>query len=554
MASSCHEVQGEIEHGKFEFVPGLFGDKVTSSSNNEVSQDNIGSNGSLQSDLEEGELIEGIEANDVSALLEQFLEYEEKQGSLDSSPSSLSLHSSLNDASAEAETIALKISSFVEAQDLGIDFKVDEKNSGPSCLDMEISKNLPITVKKERLEVHDLMNNGPFNNGLEEHMDSSKSDRKLHVDNHATDHNYACSGFPMRKAPSIKPEVNDCSIVNGSESTDSPKKAVMPDLKQESEKKISNGTEMNQTRKRRLSCDKNSTDKEKVLPKRYRGPYCEDNSKDYSSSDEDGHYYRSRSRQRSSSDEHSNEDKKYYKKSSRRNSLYSNDSSDERDYDSSDEDTMNERKRRYDPRSSESDLHRKRSSGSDRDSDSYRSRHRRKQRSRSKDRLEKRNDEKKNKAVQDIELERKMGFKFDHNIKGTAKEERRIVYIGKISNKTTKDDVWRRFRPFGPIEKVTVHFRDKGDNYAFVTFFDYSSAAEAIERGNEDSCLPVLDICFGGRRKFCGGSYVDFDSNTSYLEEQEYSRPPSSDEMDFDTLLRLSQKSVKGRKESCKGR
>lgn len=31
-------------------------------------------------ELEEGELIEGIEANDVGTLLEQFLEYEEKQG------------------------------------------------------------------------------------------------------------------------------------------------------------------------------------------------------------------------------------------------------------------------------------------------------------------------------------------------------------------------------------------------------------------------------------------------------------------------------------------
>lgn len=85
------------------------------------------------------------------------------------------------------------------------------------------------------------------------------------------------------------------------------------------------------------------------------------------------------------------------------------------------------------------------------------------------------------------------------------------------------------------------------DNYAFVTFFETSSAAEAIESeccekfsillasffslafvwlevmrkisyftiifssgGNEDSRLPVLDLCFGGRRKFCGGSYVDF--------------------------------------------
>ena len=85
------------------------------------------------------------------------------------------------------------------------------------------------------------------------------------------------------------------------------------------------------------------------------------------------------------------------------------------------------------------------------------------------------------------------------------------------------------------------------DNYAFVTFFETSSAAEAIESeccekfsillasffslafvwlevmrkipyftiifssgGNEDTRLPVLDLCFGGRRKFCGGSYVDF--------------------------------------------
>lgn len=322
--------------------------------------------------------------------------------------------------SAKAENIALKISSFVEAQDLGIDLTVDAKNSGPSSLDMGISKNLPIKVKEESREVDDLTSNGPFGNGLEGHVKNSKSDRKCHVDNHATDHNYACSGFPMRKAPPLKPEVNNCSIANGSKSTDSPKKAVMPDLEQESEKKISNGTEMNHTRKRRLSCDKSSTDKEKILPKRYRGPYCENSSKGDSSSDED-RYYRSRSRQHSSSDEHSNEDKNYYKKSSRRNSLYSNDSSDERDYYISDEDSKNERRRRYDPRSSESDLHRKRSSGNDRDSDSYRSRRRRKQRSHSKDRLEKRSDEKKNKAVQDIELERKMGFKFDHNIKGTAK-------------------------------------------------------------------------------------------------------------------------------------
>ena len=51
-----------------------------------------------------------------------------------------------------------------------------------------------------------------------------------------------------------------------------------------------------------------------------------------------------------------------------------------------------------------------------------------------------------------------------------------------------------------------------------------------------------------------GNVFLFLDSNTSYLEEQEVSRPPSSDEMDFDTLLRLSQKNLKDRKESCRGR
>ena len=31
-----------------------------------------------------------------------------------------------------------------------------------------------------------------------------------------------------------------------------------------------------------------------------------------------------------------------------------------------------------------------------------------------------------------------------------------------------------------------------------------------ISEGNNDSNYDPLDICFGGRRKFVGGSYVDF--------------------------------------------
>ena len=48
--------------------------------------------------------------------------------------------------------------------------------------------------------------------------------------------------------------------------------------------------------------------------------------------------------------------------------------------------------------------------------------------------------------------------------------------------------------------------------------------------------------------------FLFLDSNTSYLEEGEVNRPPSSDEMDFDALLRLSQKGLQNRKESCRGR
>ena len=313
----------------------------------------------------------------------------------------------------------------MEAQDIDFEFVADAKNGASSCLDVEISGNLP-----ECNEGHGVMDNGSLKKQLRE---SLKSNGKPCVDNHATDHNYACSGFPMRKGR----QVSDCLVANGYKSTNSPKKALAPSLEDKSEKCISNIAEMSPSRKRHLSvCNKESTGRERILPKRYRGPYCEDNSKGNISSDEDHHYNRSRSRLHSSSDEQSDlersqqnkkyrsssdTDKNHYKRSYRRHSLCSNDSFDERCHSSSDEDSGHERRCRYYPRGSESDMHQKCSSGSERDSESYRSHHRRRQRSRSKDRSAKRNNGKENKTFHDIELERKMGFKFDHNIKGTAK-------------------------------------------------------------------------------------------------------------------------------------
>ena len=35
----------------------------------------------------------------------------------------------------------------------------------------------------------------------------------------------------------------------------------------------------------------------------------------------------------------------------------------------------------------------------------------------------------------------------------------------------------------------------------------------SILEGNDDPKYPKLELCFGGRRKFVGGSYVDFGKN-----------------------------------------
>eukprot|EP00795_Rhopilema_esculentum_P012456 gene12456-3125_t len=148
----------------------------------------------------------------------------------------------------------------------------------------------------------------------------------------------------------------------------------------------------------------------------------------------------------------------------------------------------------------------------------------------------------------DIEQERKIGF-LVHERRSSG-HERRNVYAGGIKENMTRSDLIRRFEVFGPIERVTLHFREEGDNYAFIVFEDSKDAVRAVEEGNNDPNYTSLDLCFGGRRKFVGGSYVDFDANISYLEENDLSctRPaaPASD-LEFDALLKMAkrQQSVK---------
>lgn len=107
-------------------------------------------------------------------------------------------------------------------------------------------------------------------------------------------------------------------------------------------------------------------------------------------------------------------------------------------------------------------------------------------------------------------------------------EERKIVYVGKIEEGTLSSDLRSRFQTFGPIVDVSIHFRERGDNYGFITFENKEDAYVAVEHGNDDTNLPIYDLCFGGRRAFCKDKYFDLD----HVEEK-----TGMEEIDFDRLL-----------------
>ncbi|XP_071336781.1 peroxisome proliferator-activated receptor gamma coactivator-related protein 1 isoform X2 [Trachinotus anak] len=128
--------------------------------------------------------------------------------------------------------------------------------------------------------------------------------------------------------------------------------------------------------------------------------------------------------------------------------------------------------------------------------------------------------------------------------KEKAIEERRVVYVGRIRGTMTQKELKERFSLFGEIEDCTLHFRDHGDNYGFVTYYDTKDAFTAIENGSKlrkPDELP-FDLCFGGRRQFCKASYSDLDSS------REYDPLPVKGKfhaLDFDTLLKQAQQNLK---------
>lgn len=116
-------------------------------------------------------------------------------------------------------------------------------------------------------------------------------------------------------------------------------------------------------------------------------------------------------------------------------------------------------------------------------------------------------------------------------------EERRVIYVGRIEEGTTKAHLRERFSVFGPIIDISVHFREHGDNYGFVTFAYKVDAYEAVEHGNDDPLLPRYDLSFGGRRAFCKQRYADLDGERNNLAYRSLAPPPRSD-ASFDSLLR----------------
>ncbi|XP_077205577.1 peroxisome proliferator-activated receptor gamma coactivator-related protein 1 isoform X2 [Paroedura picta] len=128
--------------------------------------------------------------------------------------------------------------------------------------------------------------------------------------------------------------------------------------------------------------------------------------------------------------------------------------------------------------------------------------------------------------------------------KERAIEERRVVFVGKIPSRMTRSELRHRFTVFGDIEECTLHFREQGDNYGFVTYRYAEEAFAAIEGGRtlHRPDEQPFDLCFGGRRQFCKRSYTDLDSNIEDFKPTPLKN--KYDSLDFDTLLKQAQQSL----------
>uniref|UniRef100_A0A1Q3EZU6 Putative peroxisome proliferator-activated receptor gamma coactivator-related protein 1 n=1 Tax=Culex tarsalis TaxID=7177 RepID=A0A1Q3EZU6_CULTA len=106
--------------------------------------------------------------------------------------------------------------------------------------------------------------------------------------------------------------------------------------------------------------------------------------------------------------------------------------------------------------------------------------------------------------------------------------ERKIVYVGRLESALKRDDLKRKFMQYGRIKQVTLHYKESGAKYGFVTFEKPQDAYKAIDSSSKDPNLAEYDVSFGGRRAFCRTEYADLDGDLSQNQEMPYFTPDGS--------------------------
>ncbi|EDV47782.1 uncharacterized protein LOC6552151 isoform X2 [Drosophila erecta] len=140
----------------------------------------------------------------------------------------------------------------------------------------------------------------------------------------------------------------------------------------------------------------------------------------------------------------------------------------------------------------------------------------------------------------------------DRNVSQPAVEERRIVYVGRIEQETTKEMLRRKFLPYGSIKQITIHYKENGMKYGFVTYERAQDAFTAIDTSHRDSQINMYDISFGGRRAFCRASYADLDNAginnyNSYVFPKEAPAPKVAEDSFEALLLKVKSKLSAGK-------
>ncbi|XP_026850239.1 uncharacterized protein LOC6591591 [Drosophila persimilis] len=143
----------------------------------------------------------------------------------------------------------------------------------------------------------------------------------------------------------------------------------------------------------------------------------------------------------------------------------------------------------------------------------------------------------------------------DRNVSQPAVEERRIVYVGRIEQETTKELLRRKFLAYGNIKQITIHYKENGMKYGFVTYERAQDAFTAIDTSPKDPQINMYDISFGGRRAFCRASYADLDNAGinnyhSYVFPKEAPAPKPQEDSFEALLLKVKAKLNAGKPET----